>query len=102
MQHLTTTPITGPTPARDPEYGVVYRIVQEYAAVKDEIMEEIHHNGIELVADPPQVFLTLKTQAKTTRVACLTMTGMHADSRLSIMDPDYTGGIARGAAWTPW
>lgn len=96
MQHLTPTPIVGPTPERDPEYGVVYRIVEEYDMVKDEIMEEVWHNGIELVADPPQVFLTLKEtkRSKTRRVACLCMTGMHADSRLVVMDPDYIGKVA--------
>lgn len=98
LQYLTATPIKGDTPARDPEFGVVYRIIEEYNAVKGEIQEEIDHDGIELVADPPQVFLTLKKH----RVACLTMTGMHADSRLSIMDPDYTGHPARGREWTPW
>jgi hypothetical protein len=93
MQHLTTTPIVGDTPSRDPEFGVVYRIIEEYDMVKDEIQEEVWHNGIELVADPPQVFLTLKQskRAKTIRVACLAMTGMHADSRLVVKDPDYTG-----------
>jgi hypothetical protein len=97
MKHLTTTtPITGPTPARDPEYGIVYRIVQEYDFVKDEILEEVDHDGIELVAEPPQVFLTLKRE----RVATLCMTGMHADSRLVVMDPDYAGKPTSGPAWS--
>jgi hypothetical protein len=91
MQHLTPTPIAGKTPERDPEFGVVYRIVEEYETNREEILEEIHHDALELVADPPQVFLTLKKH----RVACLTMTGMHADSRLVVMDPDYTGRAVR-------
>jgi hypothetical protein len=89
MQHLTSTPITGDTPVRDPEFGVVYRIIEEYDFLKDEVQEEIDHDGIELVADPPQVFLTLKRQ----RVASLCMSGMHADSRLVVRDPDYTGSV---------
>jgi hypothetical protein len=102
MQELTPTPIAGNTPARDPEFGVVYRIVQEYETVREEIEEEVHHDGIELVADPPQVFLTLRRGKRTTRVASLCMTGMHVDSRLVIMDPDYTGGATHGRGWTPW
>lgn len=104
MQDLTPTPITGPTPARDPEFGVVYRIVQEYEAHRGAILEEVAHDGIELVADPPQVFLTWKgtRKVKTDRVATLCMSGMHADSTLVIMDPDYTGSPSSGPAWTPW
>lgn len=104
LQRLTATPITGPTPERDPEFGVVYRILEEYEANREDIEFEVHHDGIELVAEPPQVFLTLKgkRKVKTERVATLAMTGYHVDDHLVVLDPDYTGRLSGAPAWTPW
>lgn len=83
MQRLVPdVPVEGPVPERDPEYGVVYRIVDEVASLREEIEEEVEFDSIETGADG---FVHLRLRGD--RVARVAMTGPHADDRLVVLDP---------------
>lgn len=82
MKHLIPSiPITGPAP--ETNYGSAYRTVAEIASLLDEILEEVWFDGIETDVEGG-VHLTLEGE----RVALARMDGPHADSRLSIEDPE--------------
>lgn len=79
---LPDVPVTGPVPERDPEYGIVYTIVDAVSFDVDEIREEVEFDSISTSSDG-YVHLTLRGRP----VARAAMTGPHADDRLIILDP---------------
>lgn len=99
MQRLTEIPVTGPVPETDPEYGIVWTIVDNVDMRAGEIRDEVDFDGIRTDADGT-VHLTLSRYSDRYKkgdrlgsvrtsedVARVAMTDRHADARLVVMDP---------------
>lgn len=83
MQNLINLPVTGETPATDPEFGWQYEVVNQIAIHLAEIEEEIGFTSIRTSANGEVHLMLHSIPVSTAR-----MSSHHADATLVLGDPE--------------